>query len=241
MNNLPIFVSIALMLTTLLTVGIFYRAAHYSKTTLFILVIWLLIQTAIGLSGFYLATDAMPPRFSLTIVPPVLFIILLFLTSKGRRYLDSLDSKALTLLHSIRIPVELVLFFLMLNKAIPELMTFEGRNFDIVSGITAPLIFYFRFIKNKLNKTVLLIWNFICLGLLINIVAIAILSAPFPFQRLAFDQPNIAVLYFPFIWLPCCIVPLVLLSHLAAIRQIILSYKKESLKLLPKVKLVETA
>jgi hypothetical protein len=37
----------------------------------------------------------------------------------------------------------------------------------------------------------------------------------------AFDQPNIAVLYFPFNWLPSCIVPLVLLSHLAAIRQLL--------------------
>jgi hypothetical protein len=42
----------------------------------------------------------------------------------------------------------------------------------------------------------------------------------FPFQQFAFDQPNIAVLYFPFIWLPSCVVPLVLLSHLAAIRQL---------------------
>ena len=68
---------------------------------------------------------------------------------------------------------------------------------------------------------IILIWNFICFGLLINIVVNAILSAPFPFQKFAFDHPNIAILYFPFVWLPCCIVPIVLLSHLAAIRQII--------------------
>ncbi|HVF96549.1 MAG TPA: hypothetical protein VM871_04480, partial [Flavisolibacter sp.] len=37
----------------------------------------------------------------------------------------------------------------------------------------------------------------------------------------AFDQPNIAVLYFPFIWLPSFIVPVVLLSHLVCIRQLL--------------------
>lgn len=94
-------------------------------------------------------------------------------------------------------------------------MTFEGRNFDILSGLTAPIIFYFGFVTKQLDRKVILIWNFICLALLINIVVVAILSAPFPFQQFAFDQPNIAVLYFPFNWLPSCVVPLVLLSHLS--------------------------
>jgi hypothetical protein len=119
------------------------------------------------------------------------------------------------------VPVEIVLLWLFLHHTIPQLMTFEGRNFDIVSGITAPLIFYFSFRKKWLGRKTLLAWNIICLGLLANIVRYAILSAPFPFQKFAFDQPNVAVLYFPFIWLPCCIVPLVLLSHLASIRQVL--------------------
>jgi hypothetical protein len=65
------------------------------------------------------------------------------------------------------------------------------------------------------------VWNFICLGLLLNIVINAILAAPFPFQQFAFDQPNRGVLYFPFIWLPGFIVPAVLLSHLVNIRQLL--------------------
>ena len=105
-------------------------------------------------------------------------------------------------------------------------MTFEGRNLDILSGLTAPLIYYFGYVKKQLPKSVLLGWNILCLGLLINIVRLAILSAPFPFQTLAFDQPNIAILYFPFVWLPCCVVPLVLLSHLATIRKLLVPEKK---------------
>lgn len=107
-----------------------------------------------------------------------------------------------------------------------SLQTFEGRNFDIISGLTAPAIFYFGFIKNQIDKKLILVWNFICLGLLINIVVNAVLSAPFPFQKFAFDQPNIAVLYFPFNWLPSCVVPLVLLSHLATIRQLLNEERK---------------
>jgi hypothetical protein len=184
------------------------------------------MQAIVGLSGFYTITDTMPPRFLLLVLPPLFFIICLFVTAKGRQYLDSLDTKFLTILHIVRVPVELVLFWLFINKAVPELMTFEGRNFDIFSGITAPVIFYFGFIKQQVGRKIILLWNIVCLGLLINIVVNAVLSAPFPFQKFAFDQPNIAVLYFPFVWLPCCIVPLVLLSHLATIRQLLNKQKK---------------
>jgi len=110
-------------------------------------------------------------------------------------------------------------------------MTFEGRNFDILSGITAPVIYYFGFKGKGLNTKLLLTWNFICLTLLINIVINAILSVPFSFQKFGFDQPNIALLYFPFIWLPCCIVPLVLLAHLASIRKLLKEGSKANSKI----------
>lgn len=221
MENLPIAIGLLFDLTTFLTVGLFYLAAHHSKTTLIVLLVWLALQTAIGLSGFYHIKDTVPPRFLLLVGPPMLFIVLLFCTRKGRAYLDSLDLSRLMLLHVIRIPVEIVLFMLFLHKAIPEVMTFEGRNLDILSGLSAPIIWYFAYSRKTLGKTGQLIWNFLCLGLLINIVTHAILSAPMPFQQLAFDQPNEAIFHFPFIWLPCCVVPLVLLSHLAAIRKLL--------------------
>jgi hypothetical protein len=59
------------------------------------------------------------------------------------------------------------------------------------------------------------IWNWICLALLLNIVVRAVLSAPSPIQQFAFDQPNIAILHFPFVFLPGFIVPAVLFCHLA--------------------------
>lgn len=221
MENLPPYIHLIFTLTTILSIALFYKSTKNSKTTLFILLIWLAIQSAIGLSGFYTVTDTIPPRFLVLVLPPLLVIIGLFSTSKGRQYIDRLDTKTLTILHVIRIPVEIVLFWLFVNKTVPELMTFEGRNFDILSGITAPIVFYFGYVRKQLSTKVILIWNFICLGLLINIVVNAVLSTPFPFQKFAFDQPNIAVLYFPFNWLPSCIVPLVLLSHLVIIRQLL--------------------
>lgn len=221
MSYIPTFISIFFMMITGLTVAIFYKATTPSKPTLIILLFWLAFQTVISISGFYTDTDTMPPRVLLLLLPPLLFIVGIFITSKGRHFVDTLNLKSITILHTIRIGVEMILYSLFVYKAVPQLMTYEGRNFDILAGLSAPLIFYFGFIKKQLSRNAILIWNFICLGLLINIVINAILSVPFPLQKFAFDQPNVAVLYFPFNLLPSVVVPIVLLSHLAAIRQLL--------------------
>ncbi len=222
-SSLPMYVNIVFIITTLLTIFLFYKAANNSKATLVIIFLWILLQATLSLSGFYTITNTFPPRFTLLALPAILFIIGLFVSEKGRVYIDSLDMRTLTLLHVIRIPVEICLYWLFLHKAIPQLMTFEGRNFDIIAGLTAPLIFYFGYIKNYISKTILLLWNFICLGLLLNIVVNAILSAPSAFQQFGFEQPNTAIIYFPFVWLPSCVVPLVLFAHLTSIRKLILT------------------
>ncbi len=228
MENLPIYISVVFALTTILSVGLFYKATYNSKTTLVVLIAWLALQAFIGLADFYTVANTTPPRFLLLVLPPLLSIVVLFSTLKGRQFIDSLDIKTLTFLHIVRIPVELVLFWLFIHNTVPQLMTFEGRNFDILAGLTAPLIVYFGFTKKQLGRKVVLLWNFICLGLLLNIVFNGVLSAPFPFQQFAFDQPNIALLHFPFVWLPGCVVPLVLLSHLVSIKQLLHDGGKEN-------------
>jgi hypothetical protein len=219
--NLPMSINLFFMLITFITAGLFLKATNYSKPVLIITIMWLLLQIFISVSGFYTRINTVPPRFAFLAVPPVVLIAVVFATAKGRRFVDTINLKTLTLLHTIRIFVELTLLMLYLHKLVPQLMTIEGRNFDILSGITAPLVFYFVFVQHKLGRKALLAWNFICLALLLNIVINAVLSIPSLFQKFAFEQPNIAVLYFPFVWLPSCVVPVVLFAHLAAIKQLL--------------------
>ncbi|MFL5808712.1 MAG: hypothetical protein ACJ749_04275 [Flavisolibacter sp.] len=223
MENLPAYISIVFVLATLLTALLFFKATGNKPVIIFVTILWLTLQALIAGKGFYTVTDTIPPHFILAVFPPLILIIFLFGSSKGRKFLDITNQKTLTLIHIVRIPVELVLLWLSIHKLVPSIMTFEGRNLDIFSGITAPLVYYFAFVQDRLGRTGMLVWNFICLALLINIVIIAILSAPFVFQKLAFDQPNIAILYFPFIWLPCFIVPVILFAHLTEIRRLMRS------------------
>ena len=220
------------MATTFIAIFLFYQASGKNKLVLTVLLAWLLFQTVLGTTGFFNVTDTMPPRFALLILPPLLLVIAIFLTSRGGAFIDNLDVKTLTVLHAIRIPVEIVLFWLFINKLMPQLMTIEGRNFDILSGLSAPVVYYFAFVKNKLGAKTLFAWNFICLAILLFTVSNAILSAPTPFQKFAFDQPSVAVLYFPFTWLPAIVVPLVYFSHLVCIRRLLKEQKKLPLRVL---------
>jgi len=228
LSTIPSYVSLAFVLTTFATWVLFYSVLKNATTNnvksgyiMSCLTAWLIIQAVLSLNQFFSTnTNAVPPRFLVLILPPLLFIASLFITKKGRAFMDGLPLLQLTYLNTVRIPVEVVLYWLYLNKAVPELMTFAGRNFDILAGISAPLLAYLGLRKQKLSKKVLLWWNIAALALLLNIVIHAVLSAPFAFQRLAFDQPNIGVLYFPFVWLPAFIVPVVLFGHLVSIRQL---------------------
>jgi hypothetical protein len=229
MAPISIFVTILFIVTTLFTVWIFYKASGKSKKVLYGLSAWMLLQAIVGLTGYYQQTQSIIPRFIFLVSPGPIFIVLLFLTKSGKSFIDSFALRELTLLHTIRIFVELTLYFMFLAKLIPMLMTFEGFNFDILSGLTAPIVYYLVFVFKKTDKKFLLIWNFIGLALLLIIVTIAILSLPTPFQKLAFEQSNIGLGYFPFVWLPGVVVPIVLFSHLTSIRQLLTLTKKKKI------------
>lgn len=221
LSDLPIFVSLVFVLTTLLTFYVFAFAVGELKRTIALLSGWLLLVGIVSYNGFYANIESIPPRLPLTMMPVMITLFYLLLTKRGRHFISKFNLKWLTFLHVVRIPVEIVLFWLFLEGKVPQIMTFEGWNFDIIAGITAPLIWYFGFIKKKLSNRVILVWNILCLLLLMNIVSLAILSLPYGFQFLSFDQPNLAVLYFPFVWLPTFIVPIVALSHLTAILRLL--------------------
>jgi hypothetical protein len=119
--------------------------------------------------------------------------------------------------------VEILIWMLFIQNLLPVQMTFEGRNFDILAGLTAPIMSYLAF-QNKVSKMVLIIWNIACLGLLINIVSVAILSMPTPLQYFHNEPANTIVTVFPISLLPAFLVPLAYMQHFFSLR--LLTLKK---------------
>ena len=224
----PFYISFLFLLITGLTLYMFSRiirrssVSHKMATIFAFLTTWLFLQAALAINDVYSTNlQNLPPKILvLGILPPFVAIFLVMFTKNGKIFTYSLPLQLLTLLSVVRIGVEVGLLLLHLNKTVPREMTMEGGNLDIISGITAPLVAWYAFMNGNTKRLLLIIWNFLCLIFLLNIFIRALLSAPFPLQKLAFNQPNVAILHFPVVWLPTFIVPLIFFSHLASIRQL---------------------
>ena len=223
----PGYVSIVFILTALLTVGIFIYAISRAgldswpaKFLLGFLVIWFVLQSVLAYLGFFQNFDVVPPRTFAFGPMPFFLLTVVYLIFFRKDFLEHLPLKLLTIIHIIRIPIELCLLWLFQSGQVPIEMTFEGRNFDILSGITAPIVYVLAFRGGKVNRPLLIAWNIAALALLFNIVTIAVLAFPSPFQMVGLDQTNIGVTYFPFIWLPSIIVPIVFFAHVASLAKL---------------------
>ena len=198
----------------------FYLSNGKPKKAVSLLLLWSLGQSILAFNGFYLDIHSFPPRFALVLLPAFIAVGMGLQSSVIKWVTTNRIPLISTWSHSIRLPIELVLYGLYTHKMIPKLMTFEGRNFDVLIGITAILMGLFY---RKTNLKIRLFWNLIGLSFILFIVTNAILSAELPFQQYAFDQPNRAVNYFPFVLLPVTIVPIVIWTHLS---DIILLYRQ---------------
>jgi len=215
-ENLPNWINLLFLITTFVTIVIFYFSNGKATLITFLIVAWAILHSVLAYNGFYQNTKTIPPRFALVLLPATIFIIIGLLPKAQKWFFQQRNTQISTFLHTVRLPVEIVLFELFVYQMIPELMTFEGRNFDILAGITAPIIGYL-FLKKQISKKLLLIWNIIGLFLVLFILTNGILSAELPFQQFAFEQPNRGITYFPFILLPAVIVPIVVWTHLSDI------------------------
>lgn len=181
------------------------------------LAIWLVVVCTTSLSGFLRNFESVPPRLLVILAPMFIAIIVLTFNKNLKEILAQIPAKNLVRLQVFRVFVEILLWLLFLENLLPIQMTFEGRNFDVVAGATAPLAAYF--LAN--NRKGLIVWNILGLGLLFNIVTIAILSVPGPLRYFMNEPANTIVTYFPIVLLPAFLVPLAYTLHFFSLRQLL--------------------
>lgn len=181
---------------------------------------WLALLALLAYRGFFLNFTAMPPRVGLALLLPLVVGLLLLPTVGTRRYLAVTPPAWLVYLQSFRILMELILFALAVQHRVPTLITFEGRNADILVGLAALPVGYFAVERRAWPRWVATLWNVAGIFILGNVVFHAQLAAPTPY-RLFVTEPSTAVLAtFPYIWLPGFLVPLALWLHAASLVQL---------------------
>ena len=220
----PAALSIAfILLVTALYIGVlaWLRGAGVSPTRITVTRLavlgWLMVTALAAMAGLLSDFYSLPPRFLFVVVPAILAVVAIALHPHTGPLLDQASGAWLVGFQFFRVPMELILWQLAVARVIPAMMTFEGRNFDVLVGLTAPVIAWLAFTKKWLSPGPVIFWNLFGLALLANIVAIAALSTPTRFRQFFEGPPNEMIGGFPFVWLIAFVVPLALLGHLASI------------------------
>ena len=152
------------------------------------------------------------------VLPAVALLVACFASRSLTDALRNTPVSWLIYLQTFRIVVELILLRGYKLGAVPVQMTFEGRNFDILLGLSAPL---FGWLWTRTRKRyVAIVWNCIGLLLLLNIVLVAVLSMPTSFRVFTDGPANTLLTQFPFIYLPAVLVPIAYTAHVLSLRQL---------------------
>lgn len=154
---------------------------------------------------------ALPPRIMLLMVPGTVALSVLAWRSDWHRS----PLKLLVGFQAFRIVVELLIHQAVSEGVAPPQLTWDGRNFDVVTGITALMLIPF---VDRMPRWSLHAWNLMGIGLLFNVVGVAVLSMPTPFQ--VFTPDNLWIAFFPFSWLPLIHVMLAFVGHVVLFKRL---------------------
>jgi hypothetical protein len=171
-------------------------------------------------SGVLRNWEATPPPFALLVVAIVAIAVGLAFSPLGRA-LARLPLWILVGVQAFRLPLELAMHAMYERGIMPVQMSYSGRNFDIVTGITA-LIVAVWLASGRGRRGLAAAWNVLGLALLINVVVVAILGTP-RIRYFGDDHLNTWVTYTPFVWLPAIMVLAALAGHLVIFRALAVS------------------
>lgn len=179
---------------------------------------WLGYTGAFGYFGVIAGSWHGVPGPAFILFPVVLFIAL-FLSRSAAAAKVALAIPLSLLLGAqvFRTVVELFLHQLAAAGLAPRMLTYEGANFDILIGLSAPFVAW-AFARGRLSNRAALAWNVAGLAMLANIIIRAVMTAPGPLNLLATEVPNRAIGLFPYTFIPGLMAPLALSLHVLAIR-----------------------
>lgn len=186
-----------------------------------VLGVWLGFITVMSLAGFY-NSMALPPRVPLFLVfPAFAFTGFFFLSGRNQQLIAAVPASWPVYFQSFRIVVELLLLGLAVKGLIPKEASFEGYNFDVAIGLTAPVVGWLAFSKKVIGKGVLRMWNIAGFCTLAIVVFIFISHAYFP--QVWHKQESIISRgfgLFPYTYLAGFLMPAAVFMHVLSLRKL---------------------
>ncbi|MEO8682211.1 MAG: hypothetical protein ABI665_24400 [Vicinamibacterales bacterium] len=191
-------------------------AAGRGRTFLILMACWVLAVTADAASGHLAQWSRRPPPFAILLAFVVVLGVLISRSEFGDRLARGIPLAYLVGLHVFRLPLELIMHRAYSEGVMPVQMSYSGRNFDIVTGITA-LVLAVMMTRRRVPRAIVWAWNWLGLALLVNIVAVAVMSTPLV-HYFGADRLNTFVARPPYVLLPAVMVLVAWTGHLVIFR-----------------------
>jgi len=211
-------VLLVLSMVSALGAAIAQRSRSEAGRVIGVLVLWLALTAALARGGWLADWAALPPRIPLLPLTVFTAALLWSLTGPARQVIALTPRWWPIAAQSFRVGVELVLWALYAAGRAPVQITFEGRNFDVLVGLSAPLVAWLV-ARGRLAPKLVLGWNVLGLLVLANTVATVLSSTPGRLHRDWPGAPFTELAGFPMVWLPAFLAPLAVFLHLVSFRQ----------------------
>jgi hypothetical protein len=144
----------------------------------------------------------------------------------GRRLAVALPVATLVGFQGFRVVVELLMHRAYSEGLMPVQMSYSGRNFDIVTGLIALALGAWLATGRKSPRLVFA-WNTLGAALLLNILVVALLSAPTPFRVFMNEPANVWITRAPWVWLPTVMVLVAVIGHVLMYRRLWIESRAE--------------
>jgi hypothetical protein len=174
--------------------------------------LWLGAVSAASYSGALLPRGGPPLPFVVLVVSIFALGVLIARSQVADRCARGLPLAVLVGFQGFRLPLELAMHRAYTEGLMPVQMSYSGRNFDIVTGITA-IALAVALALTRVPRAVVRAWNVLGLLLLFNILAVAIASTPM-FAYFGPDRLNVWVMWMPYTLLPAVMVLAAWAGHL---------------------------
>jgi hypothetical protein len=191
--------------------------ARHPGRAMLVITAWVALLGYLSLGGYFANFRSLPPRILPALLLPLLAGVLFLRSAGARDLLARTPPQWPIYAQSFRILMELILWLLYLQHRVPAIMTFEGRNADILVGLTAIPVAYLCFVRRAWSPRVALWWNVAGILILLNVVVHAQLSTPSPLRVFVTDPPVTFIANWPYILLPGFLVPLAWVLHAASL------------------------
>lgn len=212
------FIAFVLLLAVLVaTVIVRFAAIGVRIKTLPGLTAWVGYATVLGSLGPRFLPSGASPLPLLLALPAVGLVMFCARSQFGGRLADAIPPYISMGLESFRVVVELFLHELSVIGLIPKMLTYEGANFDVLIGLSAPVVAWLLATK-RLAPRGAIAWNLIGIAMVANVVVRSILTIPGPTHLIDTEIANRAVAMFPYTFIPGFLAPLAVLLHVLAIR-----------------------